>query len=350
MQLYIGYRHDAPFGEDSGLFLQAGRFTMNLGSRRLVASDDYRNTTNGYTGLYAEVDFTKQARLSLYYTLPQVRLPLDREGLHDDEIQWDRESRYLQLWGLLLSGRELFADVHGDVGYVGFRDADSPRVPTRDRELHTLTARLYRDPAPGRLDFEVEGLRQVGRARTSILPSAPWQDVSAWAAHLHAGYRFDAPWKPRLALEYAFASGDGPGASEGRFDTLYGMRTAEFGPSGIYGALGRTNIRSLALRLEAAPGARLDGQAVFRTIWAPSVTDFFSTSGVRDPAGESGSFAGHSIETRVRAWVVPRTLRAELILIRLLRRGLLRDAPNAPPWGDTTYTALSLTYTFGAPP
>ena len=30
---------------------QAGRFTLNLGSRRLVAADDYRNATNGYTGL-----------------------------------------------------------------------------------------------------------------------------------------------------------------------------------------------------------------------------------------------------------------------------------------------------------
>ncbi len=31
--------------------LQAGRAMLNLGSRRLVAADDYRNTTNSYTGL-----------------------------------------------------------------------------------------------------------------------------------------------------------------------------------------------------------------------------------------------------------------------------------------------------------
>jgi hypothetical protein len=36
------------FGPGSKLGFQAGRFTLNLGSRRLVAADDYRNTTSGY--------------------------------------------------------------------------------------------------------------------------------------------------------------------------------------------------------------------------------------------------------------------------------------------------------------
>jgi hypothetical protein len=43
------------FGTGTKLGLQAGRFTLNLGSRRLVAADDYRNTTNGYTGIRADL-------------------------------------------------------------------------------------------------------------------------------------------------------------------------------------------------------------------------------------------------------------------------------------------------------
>ncbi|MBK6673362.1 MAG: alginate export family protein [Proteobacteria bacterium] len=46
-----------PFGKGSAATVQAGRFTMNLGSRRLVASDDFRNTPQGYTGLRAEMKF-----------------------------------------------------------------------------------------------------------------------------------------------------------------------------------------------------------------------------------------------------------------------------------------------------
>ena len=44
---YVEWKPTAPFGRDTNATIQAGRFLLNLGSRRLVAADDYRNTTNG---------------------------------------------------------------------------------------------------------------------------------------------------------------------------------------------------------------------------------------------------------------------------------------------------------------
>lgn len=348
VQLYMGWDWAEPFGKGSKASLQAGRFSMNLGSRRLVAADDYRNTTNGYTGLRTDLTLAHGTQLTAYYTLPQFRRPVSPESLRDNDVQLDKESGYLQLWGVLLAQKNLFGDVHGDIGYVGAVDKDSPSLPTRDRRLHNLSARLYRDPKVGVPDFEIEGITQFGRAHTSVAPNAPWQDVAASAAHAQVGYLFAPKWKPRIVLEYAFASGDGRGGRDGRFDTLFGMRRAEFGPSGIYSAVGRANVESLAVRFEATPSPRLDGYALFRTLWAASPTDFFATTGVRDASGASGSFAGHALEASVRYGLLPGTLRLEFNGAWLIKRDLLRDAPNAPPWGNTVYGSAAVTYMFGA--
>jgi len=49
VQAYVAADLDDPLGEGSRGSVQLGRMALNLGSRRLIASDDYRNTTNGFT-------------------------------------------------------------------------------------------------------------------------------------------------------------------------------------------------------------------------------------------------------------------------------------------------------------
>ena len=39
---------------------------MNLVSRRLVAADDYRNTTNGYTGMKADLRLADLTSASIF--------------------------------------------------------------------------------------------------------------------------------------------------------------------------------------------------------------------------------------------------------------------------------------------
>jgi hypothetical protein len=46
VQAFVEARAPDLLGKGSIASLQAGRFLLNLGSRRLVAADDYRNTTN----------------------------------------------------------------------------------------------------------------------------------------------------------------------------------------------------------------------------------------------------------------------------------------------------------------
>jgi hypothetical protein len=69
-------------------------------------------------------------------------------------------------------------------------------------------------------------------------------------------------------------------------------------------------------------------------------SDAFSTTGVRDPAGRSGSFAGRQLEGRVRWWMLPKQLRIEANAAWIAKGRFLRNAPNAPRTGDTHYVSI----------
>ena len=346
VQLYLAADIDRPLGDRSKLTLQAGRFTLNLGSRRLVAADDYRNTTNGYTGVRADLRLADRTSATVFYTLPQQRRPDAREELEDNRFELDREDGSQRLYGGYISRRLPGGGGLAEVGYVRFRETDRGDRPTRDRDLHTLSARLITEPKAGRFDYEAELIRQTGSIRAGLQATAPKLDVEAWFLHADAGYTVQHPWRPRLSAEYDRATGDRPGGRYSRFDTLYGMRRADLAPSGIYAALGRTNLETLGVRLEATPSKRFDVFASGRALWADSATDSFSTTGVRDPTGASGRFAGYQVEGRARYWLIPDALRAELNAAVLRRDGLLARAPNANPYGDTRYVSLALTASF----
>jgi hypothetical protein len=329
-----------------GAMLQAGRFMLNLGSRRLVAADDYRNTTNGYTGLRADWKARDGTTATLIYVLPQIRLPDGFDDLRANKVAFDRESFDLRLWGGLVAHPRTLAGATAEFSYFGLAEDDAPARPTRNRKLHSFGARLIREPAPGNADFEVEGIYQIGSIRSGLAASAARLDVAAYFLHADVGYSWPGRWKPRLSLEYDLASGDGPGRRFSRFDTLFGMRRADLAPAGIYAALGRTNIETVGVRMEAVPSRRTDGFLVGRALWAASATDAFSTTGIRDASGASGRFAGFQVEGRVRHWIVPQMLRGEVNGAWLMKRGILHDAPNAPRYGDTHYLSFALTVSF----
>ncbi|OYW45490.1 MAG: hypothetical protein B7Z33_06510 [Sphingomonadales bacterium 12-68-11] len=346
VQAYVAADFEAPFGAGSRASLQVGRMTVNLGSRRLVAADDYRNTTNGYTGLRAELRAASGVTASAIYVLPQIRLPDDLPSLLDDKVTWDRESFDLQLWGGLLARPNTLAGATAEIGYFGLLERDWAGHPTRNRDLDSFSARLIREPKSAAFDFEIEGIYQTGEIRASTAPAAAEQGVGAWFIHADAGYTFPVKAKLRFSVEYDRASGDAPGGKYGRFDTLFGMRRADLAPAGIYNAIGRANISTPGIRAEIAPSVRWDAFAAYRALWLADRRDAFSTTGVRDVAGASGSFAGHQLEARVRYWLVPGFLRGEANAVWLAKGRFLETAPNAPPTGDTRYLAIATTATF----
>lgn len=328
------------------LTLEAGRFMLNLGSRRLVAADDYRNTTNGYTGLRADLKTADGTSTTLIYTLPQIRRPDDQASVLANKSGLDTESFDLRQWGGLAWRPKTVFGATAEASFFRLQERDGPTRATRDRDLHTIAARLIREPHTGSADFEVEGAWQFGDVSETLRPGARALDVAAWFIHADVGFTFPGPARLRLSVEYDRASGDGPGATYGRFDTLFGMRRADFSPAGVLAAIGRSNINSPGIRAEVAPGKRLDAFLSYRPMWLAERTDVFASTGVRDASGKAGSFAGHQLEGRIRYWVIQGFLRGEVNALWLAKGHFLKAAPNAPRAGNTGYLSTALTATF----
>lgn len=344
VQAYIGI----DFSKLSGppITAQAGRFTLNLGSRRLVAADDYRNTTNGYTGIRIDIGSSQHANATLIYTQPQMRLPDDLASVRDNQTSIDRESDALVLYGAIATLPLRDSAVRFEPSYFHLAERDSAATPTRDRRLDTFGLRLVRAPTVGAWDFDVEYFAQTGSISASTNSAAQRLSVEASFLHAELGYRWNAPANPRLALQFDYASGDEPGGDYERFDTLFGMRRSELAPAGLYNAVGRANLSSPGIRLEAEPHDRLDVFISWRALYLASPSDAFSTTGLRDQSGASGDFAGHQLDARLRYWLLPRALRFELNVVRLFKGTFFERASGSADTGDTAYVAADLTYSF----
>lgn len=350
VQAYVAYTVTHPFGAGTQIELIAGRQTLNIGSRRLVAADDYRNTTNGYTGVRAEARLPASIRATAIYVLPQLRLPDDAASVRDNAVVLDRESFDLRLWGATVWRERALGQAMVEASYYRLDERDTVERPSRDRHLDTLGIRIIRLPAAGKIDFELEAIGQWGRVSSGLAANAATLDVAASFIHADVGVTFPGPARARLSVEYDRASGDGRGPGFGRFDTLFGMRRADLAPAGIYAQIGRANISTPGVRIEVAPTRRLDGFAVYRAMWLENATDAFSSTGVRDPGGRSGRFAGHQLEGRIRWWAVPERLRLEANAAFLAKGRFLEAAPNAGPAGDVTYLSIAATFSFSSGP
>jgi hypothetical protein len=340
VQAYLGL--DVRAGPLGPLSVQAGRMLINLGSRRLVAADDYRNTTNSYQGVRVDIA-PSGVKTVLFYTQPVVRLPDGPSAVLANRQQPDHAGPELALWGAVAAKPGMVHGATAEGTYVHLLERDAPGRPTRDRALDTFGGRLIVDPKPSRWDYEVEALIQTGRISKGLGVNDPRISVQADMLHAALGYTWAYPWLPRVAALFDVVSGDHGGSRYGRFDTLFAMRRAEFAPAGLYNAIGRANMITPGFRLEVAPQGPWDAFLAVRPMWAESRTDSFSTTSVRDAAGRSGNYAGTQVEGRLRWWLIKDRLRAEADGLMLAKGDLLTRAPNAPHTGPTErYLSLNL--------
>lgn len=342
LQAYIGLDLGAIVGPGIKGDIKAGRLTMDIGSSRLVGRAGDANNPTGYTGVMMDVAPAGDSRLQLFWAMPNIRLPSDTESLLDNKFELDRSTSDVQFYGAHYS-RPLFGAIEGEVYAYKLEESDAPGYQTANRQLLTYGARISRATAVDTVDFDLEYARQSGDIRASSKVSDTTDlDVEAYFLHAEAGRRFRGDWKPRASFHFDVASGDGSGSEFGRFDPLFGIRRAELGPTSLFGPIKRSNVISGGIQFEAKPSERFRFSTMYRALWLEEPGDSFGATGVRDPLGASGSWAGNQIELRLRYWLIPGRVELEGGGAYLDKGRFLREAPNAPATGDTRYAFLSL--------
>lgn len=326
--------------------IRIGRMTMDVGSRRLVARNSYRNTINAYTGIDWQWTGTDRRQFRLFYTLPVQR----RAGpdLLDAQAQLDEESDRIRFWGAWYSPGKLPWGDAGEVFVFGLDEDDTPDFATRNRDLYTFGIRLYRAPAAGGFDYQLESVYQLGTSRSSAaLGNVTDLDHFAYFQHVEFGYSIARPWKPRLIAQYDYASGDDDpnDRDNGQFDTLFGARRFDFGPTGIYGPFARANLSSPGLRLTFAPAATLKSMVAARGFWLAARRDAWTTAGVRDASGRSGRYIGTQIEAQLQWAAIPGNLDIESGIAHIFD-GAVMDSPPGNGNGAPTYLYLQATLSF----
>jgi hypothetical protein len=354
LQLY-GRVDDLPglLGPGSKSTLKIGRQTVSIGSKRQIERVDFANVIKSYTGVNLRSENARGDELHAIYVVPTARFPNTRPELDDNELSGDEEQWERRIFGLYYRRANVLPNIApglwGEVFVYGLEEQDTETFQTPDRSYVAPGFRLYRKPVTNRWDIDLEGaLRHGTRYATSDPTDTQSLEVKASMLHAEFGYTFDAPWQPRFAFEYYWASGDDD-PNDLNFDQherLFGSRRSDLNNTSIHGPLTPANLSALGFRVEVKPNERWDGRFYYHAAHLASDTDAWVIARRRDPAGDSGSFIGHALDARARYWVVPDRLRFELGASGLIYGAFAKNVPDGPEGNGTVFGFAQLTYRF----
>ena len=328
--------------------VKLGRQTMDMGSRRFVARNRYRNTINSFLGANARWEDNTGRAVEAFFTSPTVRLPNagDQEALRNNEIQFDKEFADNNFWGLFGSHKEVIENVNAELYYYGLDRGDVFNLAVADRKLHTFGSRWYRPTAAGEPFWEIEYAYQFGESRSTKAASNTTDlDHSAYMLHVSGGYAFDHSSALKVEGLFDIATGDSNpnDGQNNRFDSLFGVPRFEFGPTGIFRSFTRANIISPGLRLTGNVVDDWQVQLTQRPYYLESKTDAWTTTGFRDDTGSSGRHVADVTEIRVRKPLLNGGARFEFGGAYLAMKEFAKDEGDGK---DSIYTYAQITFSF----
>jgi hypothetical protein len=333
--------------------LKLGRQTLDIGGRRILERADMANALLNFTGAYWQSSNAPGDAWNVVAVVPVGRLPQDRSSLEKNVLQADREEWSRLLLGVHYRRANLLGDLlpqtSGELFVFRLKEHDTSRTNTPNRDYFQPGFRLFRSPQKSQWDFELDTSWRTGTRRASAAPTDTIDlKVRAFAAHAHIGYTFDAPWEPRVGIDWDFASGD-RNPNDLNFDQaerLFGGRRTDLGNTGIHGPLTPANINAPGGRIELKPNARTDMRLAFKVAHLDEARDAWVVARVQDRTGQSGTFIGTTIDGRARYWLQPNQLRLEVGASALIPGRFARTAPNASRQGTTHYGYMAITRMF----
>lgn len=333
--------------------LTLGRQTVSIGSKRQIERADFGNVIKSYTGAHYQSEATNGDELHLFYVVPIGRFPSSRSELDDNALSGDEEQWGRRIWAAHYRRADLLGErvpgLWGEAFVYGLNERDRDTLQTPNRSYIAPGARIYRRPAPGQWDIDLEGSFRRGTRRASSAASDQ-NDLDVRASMLFAsvGYTWDAPWRPHLAFEYYYASGDNDPTDDifGQHERLFGGRRTDLNNTSTFGPLTPANLSAPGVRFEIKPNDRWDARLYYHAAHLDSASDSWVVAKLRDPSGNSGRFIGHEIDARARYWVVPKTLRLEVGGSGLIFGRFAKTVPNGPSGNGSVFGFVQMTYSF----
>ena len=298
-------------GNDRSIWIRAGRHAWEAGDRRLVARNEWRNTTNTFEGFRSNIgDKKNDWQLELFAVKPVQRFTNSIDKADDSQHFYGSIFNY-RGWSDVVTFEPSYFLLKQDGSKVKFNsggevltgsNATSAKI---DREIHTAGLRAYGQIPKTQWDFDASYLQQWGHQQKDF-NSTVFFDHDAHAYNAEIGYSFKHPWKPRLSAFYGVASGDknNNDTSNQRFERLFGFAR----PWSNDDYIQMENIRSPKLRVEFEPNASfLDNIKVdtgFSWYNLDSAKDRWNAgANLQDKTGASGKDLGKEYDLRVRFYI-----------------------------------------------
>jgi hypothetical protein len=275
------------FGEDKGASVKLGRQVLLYGDERLIGPLDWSNFSRTFDA--AKVRYAAE-RWSLDLFTASV-VTIDGDGFNRSDWIDPDSSRDQFFSGLYFSTTAVPA--HTLDAYVLHLYENQSLGNTN---FATLGFRVKADQA--KLDgweYDMEAAAQTGDVRGGDLASA--------AVHVGGGRTWrDASWKPRLYLDYAFATGDGD-ANDGDVGTFQNLFPTNHKFYGAMDLFAWQNLHQPGIAFQVTPVTGLTVKLDYALFWLADTADAWyranGTTQVRPVTPGADPFAGSEIDLTV---------------------------------------------------
>lgn len=268
--------------------VDVGRFTMDLGSSRLIGRNGFENTTFSFEGGHVAFSVENLWRLRTFLMSPVQRYL----------NQADESSRNRLMWGVDFEAKPTNW-LNSEWYYIGVNDNKT----AIHKAFSVFGTRAYLKPIQtakleqkfGALDYDFETTVEIGEAGE--------KDFFAYYGHAEIGYTFNATWFPRLMAEYDYSSGtkNPDGKMNNTFDRLQGLRTNLFVTS-LFGPMFQSNLEYGGLRLVVQPLENVKVNLKHH-VWyladgadAMNGSNMLNFKNLQDKTGGSGRYLGQDVE------------------------------------------------------
>lgn len=251
--------------------------TVKIGRQELIYGDERLVGAFGWSNIGRSFDAAK------------IRLAWEKFWV-DGFFSWNEKAAGNEYFGGVYSSWKIRPEMTLDLYSLLLRDNDGDGSATvTGQTLDTTGGRFAGTLLEEKIDYNLEAAVQLGKTEPN--------SHLAYAGHAAGGYTFDAAWRPRLGVEYNFASGNDPGTTRvERFNNLFPTNHDKYG---YIDFASWRNIHDIVASVGIKPVKGLLLKLDYHLFLLPEPADgMFRASGAPLRAGAAGAsiLAGHEID------------------------------------------------------